>query len=163
MAHEAIKEATEKEILSSRALSYRKSTLTLGLIVVAVHYLYQIDYSNLNLLGVRLTGEGQELRARVLFALWLLFIYHGSMLAYYGCRDFRVWVSPLISRPHGVQGQPYFPELGMYLWRPPRRLSTKSLAFNDGSVAEGWGSQPFNEDLQWCPDTTGMDPDERVS
>ena len=161
MGHEAIKEAAKSEILGSRALSYRRTTLAIGLILVALYLLQQsVDYSNLNLFGVKLRGDGPALRTLVLKAVWIVFLYHGLMFAYYAKRDFGVWVMSLVTKPSAsAERHRFFPELRMYLWLPPRQLATKRMGFDGDLLAEKWVSKRHNNDLMWSPvRPSGLDP-----
>lgn len=151
MPHDAVKAATKEEILSGRALTYRRTILAMSLIAAAIAANRSIDFSNLNLFGVRLSGGGQEQRALVLRVIWLLLLYHAGMFTYYAARDFRTWRSALVARPfdEAGHGTNYFPFARMYVGLAAQQEeSVKALALAEG-VKVSWSAKPHNNDLRW--------------
>jgi hypothetical protein len=113
----ALSDAVKAEILSTRALTYRRATLAIGLVLACLHLVPGIDFSTLNLFGVRLSGPSEN-RFLVLLLIWVLLLYHAVMFGYYALRDWRVWEREL------TQGkwprEPFLPEVRMYLGLTPK-------------------------------------------
>lgn len=114
--------ALSSEILSLRALSYRRTVLGLGIALVAILGFDQIDYSGLNVFGVKPIPDTAGHRTLVLKGLALLLLYHLIMFSFYAYRDFLSWWRVATANEDEKPArEAYFPYIRMYFWRPPRR------------------------------------------
>jgi hypothetical protein len=127
--------ATKPEILSERAYRYRRATLSLALLLIALQGTQVVDFSEMSLFGAKLRA-GQDDEFVVLTVLWVALVYNALTYAWYVRHEFLSWwhgvqlVASLRERPRFG-----FPELRMYFdfkpsiesyfspdsWRGPRQ------------------------------------------
>jgi hypothetical protein len=86
-----LRDAILAEILSSRALVYRRMCLALGVPLVGVYFLGSaISYDNLNVFGVKIS-PGSDQRSLIMTLLWGAYLYHVIGFTYCALRDFKSW------------------------------------------------------------------------
>jgi len=155
VANDPVTDAAGEEILGSRALNYRKVTIAISIVLLGMYAFQSINFSGLNVLGLRFDGEPQEQRAAVLWIAWVFLIYHAVFFGYYTWRDSRFWVHKLTKRPANAGNPyPYFPEVRMYFGWAPR--VTKAFREMEGDWKR---SVNRNQAIMWSPvRPEGVDP-----
>ena len=94
--------------------------MAICIVLIAIYWLRDLDFSGLALFGVRpdTSGEhaepGEGARLIVLSVLWVLWLYHVLLFGYYAQRDWKDWRSALRSTEERA-----FPAIGMYFNRAP--------------------------------------------
>ena len=151
-------EAAKSEVLSARALDYRKIVLGLSVTLLAIGVLGgAIRFDKLSLFGLEADNKANS-KTLVLTILWLLLAYHAMMFFYYAWRDFSGWKgrATVTSPKHDfhisdgpVTSAPYFPELQMFLNRPPSAATT--TGFIDGKTPglTGWEEETDGGQRRW--------------
>ena len=120
-ADDSVKTAVQAEILSEKALRYKRAAMVLALVTAAIHFFPFVDFSGLSLAGVQLKQDAPSRRLLVLVILWLILIYNAMWAVYLCWRDWRGWRANVVDR---WPGEDFFPELRMF-WS---KLPSSSLA-----------------------------------
>lgn len=147
-----LSEALPKEILSPRALTYRRNVLVVATVLCIIYWHPDIDFSKLTFFGIAPGGEEASKRAIVSTALWGLAAYNFAFLGYYAWRDFRVWWRECAEKPEGAKTQHmyYYPEVGMFFGRAPRR--EKNITFRTGDTCRLWRHEVDQKQRrEWIP------------
>ncbi|MEC9369534.1 MAG: hypothetical protein VX871_12680 [Pseudomonadota bacterium] len=143
--HQELLNAAQHEILSERALRYKRNVLVLS-VVLLFAYAVGAQFSNLNIFGIRLP-VGIDDRTAALAVLWIANAYNILMLVTHGFGDWSEWVENLTGRwPDGEDRRQFFyPELRMY-WRkfPKHDRTILSRMPNDVGRFRSWN--PFEID-----------------
>lgn len=146
-----IKDALRNEILSTRALDYRRNTIGLGALIAILIYFPQADWSNLNFLGIKLGGNNDSTRRSVFLFVWSVYLYHALFFLYYASRDFRAWWAEVAEPVSDVRR--YFPEVGMYFGYPPSTKKHRRLT-RSGWDGEQWNFTRGKGTCTWQPTPT---------
>jgi hypothetical protein len=154
MAVKEVEEALATEILSTRALSYRRAMLAIGFVLAGLLVIPGVDFKTVNVFGVHLKGDESSNKALVLVLIGALLAYHGGLIAFYGRRDWLSWVRRLTKMgPHSNNpGYPGFPEIQMFFGKPPRTTDVYLKAFGEQRSVARWSMETTDDFVQWWPD-----------
>jgi len=142
--------AIKTEILTERALRYRRNTLALGVVLIGLYaYPDIIDFSRSRLLGVALSDEwssAEAKRALVLKVLWAALLYHFLIFTFQYCRrDLLAWKIGA-TKCIGTGGTPIgVPELQMYLGLKPSRAVNRK-GYGSNTTFHTWKRQQSGSD-----------------
>lgn len=132
-----IHDALRNEVLSARALDYRRNTIGVGALIIILFSFPQADWSNLNFLGIKLGSNSTNTRSSVLLFVAAVYLYHAAFFAYYAWRDFRAWWT-VAAEPTPAPTRSYFPEVGMYFGLPPKSKRSRR------QTSSGWDEANWN-------------------
>ncbi len=133
-----IKEALNKQILDSRALSYRKVVLGLAVALLALTCLPQAQFEEMSLFGVKLGANHEGNRSSVLRAVACLLAYHSFFFVYYAWIDLNNWLR-LATEENSSQGykaREFFPEWQMFFGYGPRTSQWQHQS--NGELITNW-------------------------
>jgi hypothetical protein len=139
--------AVKQEVLSTRALTYRRNAIALSVVLVLIYYIPSISYDDMSFFGIR-PRAGASQKTLLLTALWVLLIYHIGHFAYYARRDYRLWAAD-ITRADDTNR--YFPEMWMYFGRPPSGDEVNANAFGRNVAPSGWERKDGQGKVRWHP------------
>lgn len=149
-------EALKKEILTARALDYRRNTIAIVTVLSALYLLPNIDFKELSFFGIRPSANMLDPKQLVLNCAWALLIYHLIFFIYYAWRDFRVWWSEAIAQPSSLPAaRPFFPELRMFFRLAPKR--DENIHQTNGQPAKDWRRENNGSQYSWKPSLPGAD------
>lgn len=120
--------------------------MAICLILIAIYWLPNLNFSDLQLFGIKPKEGGQDPRRLVLAVLWLLWAYHAVLFFYYAQRDWKDWRADL-----RAEGDAAFPELLMYFSRRPSEATTRARIRN----VESWTWSPLRKtgtNAEWTAD-----------
>lgn len=147
-----LKDAMKSEILSSRALSYRKMTLGLAAVLVGLWWFNdRLDYSGLTLLGLKPTENTGGSRSLLIDSLWWLLGYHLAFFAYYSKRDVSDWWRVLSDLGEKPTKRPVFPEMRMYFGLQPVRPENRKAVRDRQVEPIDWKLRLENDKTMWVP------------
>ena len=143
----AIKEALKREILQHRTLIYRRNTVAIAGVIVAVAWIPCIEYSKP--FGFRVEGVSE---ATVFALLWGALVYNAVFFLYYIWRDYRPWLGECLERPEESHlRRTCFPEVGMFYWCGPKKRE------NRHQPSGSWRAEKWTRDIShpilisWVP------------
>ena len=143
-------EALKVEILSARAITYRRNTLALAVVLLALCRLSNVNFKDLSFFGVKIEPDTAGNRTLVLQIVAALLTYHALFFAYYAWRDGRNWWRDASEADTSLPGRQYFPELQMFFGWPPRKPETHAQP--SGLIAENWRQVNANmKCVTWAP------------
>ncbi len=141
--------ATKPEILTERAYRYRRATLSLGLLLIALQGTRVVDYSQMSLLGAKL-NPGQDDEFVVLTVLWVALAYNALTYAWYLRHEFLFWwhgVQKVASLSH--QPQYGLPQLRLYLGFQPSIARYFSRTAGGMVAISDWKLHENGDQLLW--------------
>ena len=144
-----LNEAFKNEILSPRALAYRRNVLALATVVFALYWYPSLNYSDLSFLGVQ--HDDPTIDGRWFVTKWLMFflVYNFVSFAYFAWRDERDWWREASLKLVNIQDANYLPERKMYFGAWPTMDSSNIFSTDNHIVSWEVGPSDNDKYLVW--------------
>ena len=149
-----LKDAINEEILSSRALDYRRNAIASGAVLALLYHYPGINYAELSFFGIK--PPPAEARDVVFGFVWVQLLYHAVFFAYYSSRDVRRWLTSALEVEDGSGGRPYLPEWPMFFGIGPKKPQHQHQS--NGAVVSTWKLVRGGSAIEWHPVLTNTDP-----
>jgi len=89
--------AAFRDILQDRTHKYWRTLMAICLVLIALHLVPNLDFSDLSFLGIKPGFDPDRARKIIVWVLWVLWAYHAFLFfIYYAPRDFKDWKFDLL-------------------------------------------------------------------